>query len=149
MSSESERRLSTEELKRLKRLNQPSKAAPPPMALLPAADWNLLLNQLERLEASVGAQEALLRALSRQVGQCTTREQTEALARDVAQIREALQQAGKKKERRFSLPKLCLPYIPWSRLFLGLAALLLTGAALWVLWSSWEKIWNIFRPIFQ
>ena len=149
MSSESERRLSTEELKRLKRLNQPSKAAPPPMVLLPAADWNLLLNQLERLEASVGAQEALLRALSQQVGQLPTREQTEALARDVAQIREALQQAGKKKERRFSLPKLRLPYIPWSRLFLGLAALLLTGAALWVLWSSWEKIWNIFRPIFQ
>ena len=151
MSSESERRLSTEELKRLNQPQEmkPSKAAPPPMVLLPAADWNMLLNQLERLEASVGAQEALLRALSRQVGQCPTREQTEALARDVAQIREALQQAGKKKERRFSLPKLRLPYIPWSRLFLGLVTLLLTGAALWVLWSSWEKIWNIFRPIFQ
>ena len=81
MSSESERRLSTEELKRL---NQPSKAAPPPMVLLPAADWNLLLNQLERLEASVGAQEALLRALSQQMGQRPTQEQTEALARDVA-----------------------------------------------------------------
>ena len=146
MSSESERRLSTEDLKRL---NQPSKAAPPPMVLLPEADWTELLNHLEHLETSVGAQGTLLRALSRQVGQCPTREQTEALARDVAQIREALQQAGKKKERRFSLPKLCLPYIPWSRLFLGLAALLLTGAALWVLWSSWEKIWNIFRPIFQ
>ena len=138
MSSESERRLSTEELKRL---NQPSKAAPPPMVLLREADWEELLDRLDGLEASVGAQEALLRAL--------TREQTEALARDVAQMREALQQAGKKKERRFSLPKLCLPYIPWSRLFLGLAALLLTGAALWVLWSSWEQIWNICRPIFQ
>lgn len=147
MSSESERRLSTEELKRL---NQPSKVAPPPMVLLPEADWTELLNHLEHLETSVGAQGTLLRALSRQVGQCPTcREQTEALARDVAQIREALQQAGKKKERRFSLPKLRLPYIPWSRLFLGLAALLLTGAALWVVWSSWEKIWNIFRPIFQ
>lgn len=67
----------------------------------------------------------------------------------MAQIREALQQAGKKKERRFSLPKLRLLYIPWSRLFLGLAALLLTGAALWVAWSSLEKIWNIFSPIFQ
>ena len=151
MSSESERRLSTEELKRL---NQPqemksSTASPPPMVLLPATDWNMLLTRLDRLEASVAAQEALLRALSQQAGQLPTQEQAEALARDVAQIREALQQAGKKKERRFSLPKLRLPYIPWSRLFLGLAALLLTGAALWVLWSSWEKIWNIFRPIFQ
>ena len=151
MSSESERRLSTEELKRL---NQPqeiksSKVSPPPMVLLTVADWNLLLNQLERLEASVGAQEALLRVLSQQVGQLPTQGQAEALTRDVAQIRETLQQAGKKRERRFSLPKLRLHYIPWSSLLLGLTALLLTGAALWVMWSSWEKIWNIFRPIFQ
>lgn len=65
MSSESERRLSTEELKRL---NQPSKAAPPPMVLLREADWEELLDRLDGLEASVGAQEALLRALTRQVG---------------------------------------------------------------------------------
>ena len=77
------------------------------------------------------------------------KEQAEALARNVAQMREALQQAGKRRERRFSLPRLHLPYIPWSRLFLGLATLLLIGAALWVVWSSWEKIWNIFSPIFQ
>ena len=146
MSSEFERRLSAEELKRL---NQPSKAAPTPMVLLPAADWNMLLKQLERLEASVGAQKALLRAMSQLVGQLPTQAQLEALARDVARIRAELQQTGKKKERRFSLPNLCLPYIPWSRLFLGLAALSMTGAALWVVWSSWEKIWNIFSPIFQ
>ena len=64
-------------------------------------------------------------------------------------MRAELKQAGKKNERRFSLPRVRLPYIPWSRLFLGLAALLLTGAALWVAWSSWEKIWNVFSPIFQ
>ena len=146
MNSESGRRLSTEELKRL---NQSSEAAPPPMVLLTAADWNMLLTRLDRLEAGVSAQEALLRALSQQVGQLPTQEQAEALARNVAQMREALQQAGKRRERRFSLPRLHLPYIPWSRLFLGLATLLLIGAALWVVWSSWEKIWNIFSPIFQ
>lgn len=78
MSSESGRRLSTEELKRL---NQSSKAAPPPMVLLREADWKELL---DRLEASAAAQEALLRALSQQMGQRPTQEQTEALARDVA-----------------------------------------------------------------
>ena len=66
MSSESERRLSTEELKRL---NQPSKAAPSPMVLLREADWEELLDRLDGLEAGVSAQEALLRALSQQVGQ--------------------------------------------------------------------------------
>ena len=146
MSSESERRLSTEELKRL---NQPSKAAPSPMVLLREADWEELLDRLDGLEASVAAQEALLQALSQQVGQLPTQAQLEVLARDMAQMRAELKQAGKKNERRFFLPRVRLPYIPRSRLFLGLASLLLTGAALWVVWSSWEKIWNIFSPIFQ
>ena len=76
MSSESERRLSAEELKRL---NQPSKVSPSPMVLLREADWEELLDRLDGLEASAAAQEALLRALSQQVGQLPTREQTEAL----------------------------------------------------------------------
>ncbi len=56
-------------------------SSPPPMVLLREADWKELL---DRLEASVAAQEALLRALSQQMGQRPTQEQTEALARDVA-----------------------------------------------------------------
>ena len=144
MSSESERRLSTEELKRL---NQPSKAAPPPMVLLPEADWTELLNHLEHLETSVGAQGTLLRALSQQVGQLPTQEQTEALARDVAQMRAELQQAGKKRERHFSLPKPHLPYIPWSSLLLGLMSLLLIGGVLWAVWFSWEKLWSAAQTL--
>ena len=148
MSSESERRLSTEELKRLKRLNQPSKAAPPPMVLLPAADWNLLLNQLERLEASVGAQEALLRALSRQVGQCPTREQTEALARDVAQIREALQQAGKKRELSISPPSLrtALSVLIWLALIL--LAAMVGMVVLQTIWSGLAALWRVIQMLF-
>ena len=91
MSSESGRRLSTEELKRL---NQSSKAAPPPMVLLREADWKELL---DRLEASAAAQETLLRALSQQAGQCPTQAQMEALTRDVAQMRAEWKQAGRKR----------------------------------------------------
>ena len=131
----------------LKRLNQPNKATPPPMVLLSAADWNMLLNRLERLEASVAAQEALLRALSCQVGQLPTQAQLEALARDVAQMRAELQQAGKKRERHFSLPKPHLPYIPWSSLLLGLTALVLTGGVLWAVWFSWERLWSVVQAL--
>ena len=144
MNSESGQRLSVEELKRL---NQPNKATPPPMVLLSAADWNMLLNRLERLEASVAAQEALLRALSCQVGQLPTQAQLEALARDVAQMRAELQQAGKKRERHFSLPKPHLPYIPWSSLLLGLMSLLLIGGVLWAVWFSWEKLWSAAQTL--
>ena len=122
MSSESGRRLSTEELKRL---NQPqemksSKASPPPMVLLTAADWNMLLTRLDRLETSVGAQDALLRALTRQMEQLPTQAQLEALARDVAQMRAELKQAGKKKGLSVSLPSLetALSVLIWLALIL-------------------------------
>lgn len=139
-------------MEELKQLNRPqtlksSTTPPPPMVLLTAADWDMLLNRLERLEANVGAQEALLREISAKAGKYSTQAQMEALARDVAQMRSELQQAGKKRERPCSLPKLRLPYIPWSSLLLGLMTLLLTGAMLWVVWSSWGKLWSVIRTL--
>ena len=82
MSSESERRLSTEELKRLNR-PQAMQMPPTPPDTPTRQDWNDLLaaltalywlestnsDRLDGLEASVAAQEALLRALSQQMGQ--------------------------------------------------------------------------------
>ena len=145
MSSESERRLSTEELKRLKRLNQPSKAAPPPMVLLPAADWNLLLNQLERLEASVGAQEALLRALTRQAGQLPSQAQMEALTRDVAQIQATLKQAGKKKEISISPPSLETAFSVLIWLILIFLGTMVGMVALQTIWSGLAALWSAVR----
>ena len=104
-------------------------------------------NALENLERHTEAHTALLREVSNRREPCPAQAQMEALARDVARIRAELQQTGKKKERRFSLPKLCLPYIPWSRLFLGLAALSMTGAALWVVWSSLATLWSAARGL--
>ena len=103
--------------------------------------------RLEHLEASIGPQEALLRALGRQVGQLPTQAQLEALAGDAAQMRAEMKRAGKKRELRFSMPKLHLPYIPWSSLLLGLMNLLLTGAMLWVVWSSWGKLWSAVQVL--
>ena len=113
MNLESGQRLSVEELKKLDQPSVPSLPAMPRHGL-PRLDWGVRLSilsalyglgratsdRLERLEASAGPQEALFRDLSRQVGQLPTREQAEALARDVAQIQAQLQQAGKKKEKR-------------------------------------------------
>lgn len=148
MNSESGRKLSLEELKQLNRpKTMPPQPTPMPPAYLPQWEWDELLVALNRLEASVGAQEALVRALTRQVGQLPTQGQLEALTRDVAQMRAELKQAGKKRELRFSLPKLHLPYIPWSSLLLGLMTLFLTGAMLWVVWSSWGKLWSVIRTL--
>ena len=136
MSSESERRLSTEELKRL---NQSSKAAPPPMVLLTAAGWNILLTQLERLEASVAAQEALLQALSRQV---------EALARDVAQMRAELKQAGKKRELSISPPSLRTALSVSIWLALILLATMVGMVVLQTIWSGLAALWKVVGILF-
>ena len=150
MSSESERRLSTEELKRL---NQPqemksSTASPPPMVLLPATDWNMLLTRLDRLEASVAAQEALLRALSQQAGQLPAQAQLEALTRDVAQMRAELKQAGKKRELSISPPSLrtALSVLIWLALIL--LATMVGMVVLQTIWSGLAALWKVVRTLF-
>lgn len=150
MSSESERRLSTEELKRL---NQPqemksSTASPPPMVLLPATDWNMLLTRLDRLEASVAAQEALLRALSQQVGQLLAQAQLEALARDVAQMRAELKQAGKKRELSISPPSLRAALSVSIWLALILLATMVGMVVLQTIWSGFAALWKVARLLF-
>ena len=145
MSSESERRLSTEELKRL---NQPSKVSPSPMVLLREADWEELLDRLDGLEASAAAQEALLRALSQQVGQRPTQEQTEALAWDVAQMRAELKQAGKKRELSISPPSLRTALSVSIWLALILLATMVGMVVLQTIWSGFAALWKVARLLF-
>ena len=150
MSSESERRLSIEELKQLNRPQtlEPSTTPPPPMALLREADWEELLTRLDRLEASVGAQEALLRALTRQVGQHPTQAQLEALAREVSQMRAELKQAGKKRELSISPPSLRTALSVSIWLALILLATMVGMVVLQTIWSGLAALWKVVRMLF-
>ena len=150
MSSESERRFSMEELKQLNKPQalEASMPPPPPMIILPEADWNTLLNQLDRLEAQAAAQEALLRALTRQVGQLPTREQTEALARDVAQMRTELKQAGKKRELSISPPSLRTALSVSIWLALILLATIVGMVVLQTIWSGLAALWRVIQMLF-
>ena len=160
MNSESGQRLSVEELKRLNQPPAPSAPAAPPDAPT-GQNWDDLLaaltalyrlestnsGRLERLEASVAAQEALFRALSRQVGQLPTQSQLEALARDVAQMRAELQQAGKKKEFSVSPPSLetALSVLIWLALIL--LGTLVGMVALRTIWSGLAALWSAVRTL--
>jgi len=160
VSSESERRLSTEELKRLNR-PQAMQMPPTPPDTPTRQDWNDLLaaltalyrlestnsSRLERLEAGVSAQEALFRALSRQVGQLPTQSQLEALARDVAQMRAELKQAGKKKELSVSPPSLetALSVLIWLALIL--LGTLVGMVVLRTIWSGLAALWSAVRTL--
>lgn len=122
--------------------------ASPPMVLLPAADWNMLLNQLERLEAGAGAQEALLRALSQQARQHPTQAQLEALARDVAQMRAELKQAGKKRELSISPPSLRTALSVSIWLALILLATMVGMVVLQTIWSGLAALWKVVGTLF-
>ena len=160
MNSESGQRLSVEELKRLNQAPGPSIPATPPDA--PARqDWDDLLaaltalyrlestnsGRLERLEASVGPQEALLRALGRQVGQLPPQAQLEALAGDVAQMSAELKQAGKKKELSISPPSLetALSVLIWLALIL--LATMVGMVVLRTTWSGLAALWSAVRTL--
>ena len=144
MNSESGQRLSVEELKRL---NLPPQSAP----MLPAhptqQEWSELLARLERLEAGVSAQEAPLRALSRQVGQLPTQEQMEELAREVAQLWAAVRQAGRKKELSISPPGLdtALSVLAW--LVLLLLGTMVGMVVLRTIWSGLAAVWSAVKVL--
>ena len=157
MNSESGQRLSMEEFKQR---NLPQAPSPPPTN--PSRqDWDDLLaavsalyrleitngDRLERLEASVGAQETRTWALSRQVGQLSTREQMEVLAREVAQVRAELKQAGKKKEISISPPSLesALSVLIWLALIL--LAAMVGMVVLQAIWSGLAALWSAVRML--
>ena len=160
MNSESGRRLSLEELKQRNRASAPSVPAAPPDTPT-RQDWEDLLavvsalyrlestnsGRLERLEASVAAQEALLRALGRQAGQLPTQSQLEALARDVAQMRADLKQAEKKRGLSVSPPSLetALSVLIWLALIL--LGTLVGMVVLRTIWSGLAALWSAVRTL--
>lgn len=144
MNSESGQKLSLEELKGR---NLPLQSAP----MLPAhptqQEWSELLARLERLEASVGAQEAPLRALSQRVGQLSTQAQLEALAREAAQLRTEVRRAGRKKELSISPPGLdtALSVLAW--LVLLLLGTMVGMVVLRTIWSGLAAVWSAVKVL--
>ena len=160
MNSESGQKLSLAELKQRNRESAFSVPAAPPDTPTRQDRENLLAiltalyrlestnsSRLERLEASVAAQEALLRALGRQVGQLPTQAQLEALARDVAQMRAELKQAGKKKEISVSPPSLgtAMSVVVWLALIL--LGTMVGMVVLQVIWSGLAALWSAVRTL--
>ena len=151
MSSESEQRLSMEELKR-RNAPQPTPAQTGPSK----EEWdNLLLmisalyrvtteqsNALENLERHTEAHTALLLEASSRREPCPTQAQMEALARDVAEVQRMLRQAGKKKERSASPPSLATALSVLIWLALILLGTMVGMVVLQVIWSGLAALWS-------
>ena len=150
MSSEFDKRLSLEELKQL---NQPQ-AQPPELVqetleMGPTAEeTHPTAEEWEALKACISAQYKVTMAIydwtKRQWVRAeldSVEKQLEELTQEVKLVSETLEQVGKKRERRFSIPRITLPRIPLPHLDgFEWFCLLTVPPVLGVLWWSLEKL---------
>lgn len=153
MNSGSEQKLSMDELlekNRPAQMVQPTpqppvqEQTPPPEVHPTNAEWEDLLSDLCALGYHAERQTAHLKKASELLAQLPSRTQMEELLKVVKHLEQMSEQAGKRNEKRFSLPitrlpRLRLPHLDgptWAVLLMGTAALLLLWWGLDTVWSS-------------
>ena len=134
MSSEFERPYSIDELKKRNQPQEPQMM--PPTLLCPTQE------QWAQMVSILNAQHRLLKDINSTLA--TTATQAEKLTKEVAELRQQLQQAGRKNGWRPSLPKLHLP-TP-SLAWLWIIPILV---ALYALWPLRAVLWSVVSPLLQ
>ena len=152
MSSGSEKKLSMDELLEKNRPAQmvqttpqpPAQELTPPSKVHPTkAEWEELLSSLYALGDHTERQTGYLKKVSELLAQLPTRTQMDELLKAVKHLEQMSEQAGKRNEKRFSLPgirltRLRLPHLDgptWAVLLMGTGALLLLWWGLGTVWS--------------
>ena len=153
MNSGSEKKLSMDELLEKNRPAQmvqttpqpPAQELTPPPEVCPTkAEWEELLSDLCTLGYHTERQTGYLKRSSELLAQFPTRTQMDELLKAVKHLEQMNEQAGKRNEKRFSLPITRLPRLrlphqdgpTWAVLLMGAAALLLLWWGLGTVWSS-------------
>ena len=117
---------------------------PPPEDHPTKAEWEDLQSALYTLGYHTERQTGYLKKISELLAQLPTRTQMDELLKAVKHLEQMSEQAGKRNEKRFSLPGIRLPrlWLPhldgptWTVLLMGTAALLLLWWGLGTVWSS-------------
>ena len=139
MNSESEQKLSLEQLKR-RNTQEPSAS---PEVHPTREEWSELLTILSAQYRLAAVQYDLTEELLKKLRSAPTAAQAEEILRELRTLREAVQQAGKPKEKSFSLPRLPrlrLPHLSTP----AITSLLLAAAVLLLLWCGLGTVWNGF-----
>ena len=145
MNSESEQRLSLQELKQRNSRQTALPVQVPPHEACPSkTDWEQMMNDLDALWYHADRQTDLLESVSRQMSQLPTRTQLDDLLKTVRHLEQMTEQAGKRNEKHFSLPGIRLPRLrlphldgpTWAVLLMGTAVLLLLWWGLDTVWSN-------------
>lgn len=132
MSSDSGKKCSIDELKKL---NQPCEVTPLSPSCPTEEQWTHLMRTLN-------AQYRLLETMQSTMETMTTR--SEKLTKETVEIRQRLEQVGKKKERWLSLPRI---HFPQPRLAWLWVIPILVG--LYALWPLWAILWSVVRLLLQ
>lgn len=144
MNSKYGQRLSLQELKQ--RNHQQTALpvqAPPPEARPTKADWERMMKYMDALWHHADRQTDLLERISRQMSQLPTRTQLDDLLKTVRHLEQMTEQAGKPKEKRFSLHKIRLPRLHLPHISIpALISLLMAAAALLLLWWGLGTVWS-------
>ena len=153
MSSGSEKKLSMDELLEKNRPAQMVQTTPqpsaqelttPPEVHPTKAEWEKLLSSLYTLGDHTERQTGYLKKVSELLAQLPTRTQMDKLLKAVKHLEQMSEQAGKRNEKRFSLPGIRLPRLrlphldgpTWAVLLMGTAVLLLLWWGLDTVWSN-------------
>ena len=152
MNSGSEQKLSMDELlekNRPAQMVQPTpqppvqEQTPPPEVHPTKAEWEDLLSDLCALGYHAERQTGYLKKISELLAQLPTRTQMDELLKAAKHLERMSEQAGKRNEKRFSLPGIRLPRLrlphldgpTWTVLLMGTGALLL-------LWWGLDTVWS-------
>ena len=146
MNSESEQRLSLQELKqRNTQQTELPTPTPSPDACPSKIDWERMMKYMDALWYHADRQTDLLESVSRQMSQLPTRTQLDDLLKRVRHLEQMTEQAGKPKENSFSLHRIRLPRLHLPQVSIpALISLLMAAAALLLLWWGLGTAWNSF-----
>ena len=144
MNSESEQRLSLQELKQ-RNLQQTAMPVQTPSheACPSKTDWEQMMNDLDALWYHANRQTDMLERINRQMSQLPTRTQLDDLLKAVRHLEQMTEQDGKPKENSFSLHRIRLPRLHLPHVSIpALISLLMAAAALLLLWWGLGTVWS-------
>ena len=145
MNSESEQRLSLQELKQRNHQQTALPMQAPPHEACPSkADWERMMKYMDALWCHADRQTDLLESVSRQMSQLPTRTQLDDLLKAVRHLEQMTEQAGKPNEKYSSK---WIDWLPDFSLLVALkwiALLLVIGAAAMAGWYGVVAIRSLF-----
>ncbi len=155
MNSGSDKRLSMDELLEKNRPAQTVQSTPqptmhertPPEVHPTKEEWEELIDYLYTLGYHAEKQTGLMKKASELLAQLPTKAQMDELLKAVKHLEQMAEQAGKQKEKRFSLPRISLPSLEFPRLSPALLLIPVVLFVLWTMWYSLDTLWVSVKTV--